>query len=62
MKCRTVESCYFVIVLLFGPFPEGLQYRADPWRELSKPSGISPQTKNQFNIEAAMEAAYQILS
>ena len=24
--------------------------------------GISPQTKNQFNIEVAMEATYQILS
>ena len=23
--------------LLFGPLPEGLQCRADPWRELSKP-------------------------
>ena len=39
---------------------EELQYWADPWRELGKPSALSP-SKNQFNTVVALSHVSDII-
>ena len=38
----------FQMVIIVGPLPEGLQYWADPWRGLSKPS--TPRLRPKISL------------
>ena len=51
---------FFVIIEWAIPGRTAIPGR--PVARAEQAPGISPQTKNQFNIEVAMEATYQILS
>lgn len=39
------DVCFFLLPMGSGPIPEVLQYRANPWRERSKPLTSRPVPK-----------------
>ena len=47
MSCSKV-SLVFQMFIVVGPLPEGLQYWADPWRGLSKPS--TPRLRPKISL------------
>ena len=52
----------FFFVIIEWAIPGRTAIPGRPVARAEQAPGISPQTKNQFNIEVAMEATYQILS